>query len=195
MPIGGMQNRLRRIPRLLWSLSNSLWPFSVGCQEYARRALPDTASSPTRWVPGVRTVPGDGKRAGQHTRGSPRAHHPLLAKPAPEAGPALHTPPACAPHIPVPVPRATPSSPAGGAVRTSSHTTARVRLTVNGRTSRCALARCWKCKVPRAAGSMARVTPLPNSGLGHIAAPGFMVDSCQPPINFRHRNYSADLPV
>jgi hypothetical protein len=35
---------------------------------------------------------------------------------------------------------------------------------------------------------LARAPPLLNCGLDHIARAGFAVDSCQPPINFCHRN-------
>jgi len=43
---------------------------------------------------------------------------------------------------------------------------------------------CWKCKVPRAAGSMARESPLPNCGLDHIAAPGsWLIPANHQPIS------------
>ena len=54
---------------------------------------------------------------------------------------------------------------AGGHIAAGQH----VDAEQHGRTSRCALARSWKRKVPRAAGSMARESPLPNCGLDHIA--------------------------
>ena len=78
-----------------------------------------------------------------------------------------------------------------GHIATGQHVDAEQR----GRTSRCALARCWRCKVPRAAGfggprvTFAQLWPRPHRSAR------FVVDSCQPPINFRHRNYSPDLSV
>jgi hypothetical protein len=56
----------------------------------------------------------------------------------------------------------------GGHIAAGQH----VDAEQHGRTLRCALARCWKCKVPHAAGSMARESPLPNCALDHISAPG-----------------------
>ena len=43
-------------------------------------------------------------------------------------------------------------------------------------------------ETPRAAGSMARESPLPTVASTTSRSARFVVDSCQTPINFRHRN-------